>query len=228
MKYLFFAITVLALLPLQAKAADKNWCVPKNPPSINIRTSTDQVSYNFTLSEKHLDKFSVSTVNPYGNNVITDVGGLMKGGIESQQQMTFGTTTNPRTNEICYWHNTMDIYIHIKPTIYVASKFPRGTCMHNAILAHEHKHVVVDREIVNKYAALIGNALRSDITQYRTYGPVPLSQKSALESQLKQRMQSIFTSYTTQMSAERKARQQEVDSLSEYERVNHLCPKDKR
>jgi hypothetical protein len=228
MKYIFLALLFLTLTPLSAFAAQKPWCVTTTPPSINIHTSTDQISYDFTKSEKDLDKFSVTTVNPYGDSVITDVGGLMHGGIQTQQKMTYGTITNPRTREICYWHNEMDIYIHIKPTIYIANNFPRGSCMHNAILAHEHKHVIVDREIVNKYATLIGNAVKDDITRYRIYGPVPLSQKSVVEEQLKQRMQIILKSYTDRMSTERKARQQQVDNLSEYERVNHLCPKQKR
>ncbi len=216
------------LFPKLSLAADKNWCAPNSAPIINVHTSTDQVFYNFTLSEKQLNGFSVSTVNPYASNIITDVGGLMKGGIQTQQKMSFGTMTNPNVGQVCYWHSDMDIYLHIKPTIYVASDFPKGSCMHAAILEHEHKHVIVDREIVNKYAALIGQALREDIHRYRIFGPVPISQEQALAAQMKQRMQTILTSYTTQMATERRKRQQQIDSLSEYERVNNLCPKNKK
>lgn len=222
---LFF---LFLLMPCASFAADNNWCKAGAAPRINIHTSTDDVSYDFTRSKKQLDTFDVSTVNPYASNVITDVGGLMKGGIQTQQKMTFGTLTNPQTRQICYWHNNMDVYIHIKPTIYVASDFPQGSCMHNAILEHERKHLVVDREIVNKYAALIGQAMRDDITKYNLFGPVPLSQQDALQNQIKQRMQNILKNYTTQMSAERRKRQQQIDNLQEYERVNNLCPKKKR
>lgn len=229
-RYFYALLILLSLIapPTQVFAGNDNWCSPSDSPKINIHTSTDQVFYNFTLSEKQLDNFSVSTVSPYSSNVITDVGGLMKGGIETQQRMNFGTMTNRTTGQICYWHDSMEVYMHIKPTIYVASNFPKGSCMHTAILEHEHKHVLVDREIVNKYAALIGQALRDDITRYRVYGPIPLSQEQALASQMKERMKSILMKYTNQMSTERRQRQQQIDSLSEYERVNNLCPKDKR
>ena len=228
MKILVNFLFLWLFLPCATFASDNQWCKPNTSPKINVHTSTDQVLYNFTLSEKQLDTFSVSTVNPYASNIITDVGGLMKGGIQTQQRMSFGTLINRETNQICYWHDNMDVYMHIKPTIYVANNFPKGSCMHNAILEHEHKHVVLDREIVNKYAALIGQAMKSDINQYHVFGPVPLSQQNVLQGQIKQRMQTILTNYTTQMSTERRKRQQQIDSLQEYERVNNLCPKNKR
>ena len=216
-----FLIVMMSLISQPVSAA--NWCNPSTAPSINIRTATDQITYNFSQSERDLNKFSTSTVNPYGNNIITDVGGLMKGGIETQQKMSFGTITNPNTRQTCVWHDTMDIVLHIKPTIFVASEFPPGTCMHNAIMGHEHKHIQVDREIVNKYAALMGAAFRNDIMQYRVYGPVPSSNTNATISMVKTRMQTILKQYTDAMSQERRMRQQQVDSLDEYERVNKSC-----
>lgn len=223
-QFFFISLTILGLIP-QADA--ETWCEAKNPPSIEIHTSTDDISYNFTLSKKDLDHFETSTINPYASNIITDVGGLMKGGIETKQNISFGTMTNHSTQQICFWHDKMEIYIHIKPTIYIANNFPRGSCMFNAIMEHEQKHVLVDREIVNKYATLIGNAVRSDIAQSRLFGPAPLSQKDDIQAAIGKRMQSLLDQFTAQMSDERRKRQQKIDSLEEYERINHLCPEEK-
>ena len=96
--------------------------------------------------------------------------------------------------------------------------------MFNAIMEHEQKHVMVDREIVNKYAKLMGQAIRDDITTHRIYGPVPISQQQSLNQQLNTRMETLLNHFTNQMSTERRKRQQAVDSLNEYERINHLCP----
>lgn len=215
---------ILLAFPTIVSAAD-NWCTPPKSPIINIKTSTDNISYDFSKSEKQLNQFSITTVSPYASNVITDVGGLMKGGIETSQQMSFGTMTNPNTNQMCFWYDRIDVLIHIRPTIFVARDFPKGTCMHNSILEHEHKHVIVDREIVNKYAGLIGQAIRDDVSRYRLFGPYPVPQSQANLQQVKLRMQNILKTYSSQMSSERKARQQQVDSLSEYERVNKSCPR---
>ena len=70
-------VTFLLFSATAATAKADNWCSPTTAPSITVRTSTDQITYDFSLSEKQLNRFSVSTVNPYAANVITDVGGLM-------------------------------------------------------------------------------------------------------------------------------------------------------
>lgn len=229
MKPLFqFLIISLISMGFTTTSHAESWCEAKSPPSINIHTSTDDISYNYSLSKKDLDHFEISTVNPYASNVITDVGGLMKGGIETKQNLSFGTMTNYATQEICFWYDKVDIYLHIKPTIYIANDFPRGSCMFNAIMEHEQKHVLVDREIVNKYAATIGNAIQGDIARSRLFGPSPLSQKNEIQSAIGKKVQDLLNQYTTQMSDERRKRQQKIDSLEEYERINHLCPENNK
>lgn len=218
----------LASVTGPAWAESSTWCQMNAAPVVNIRASTDNVSYNFTTSEKQLNGFDVDTVNPYGKSVITDVGGLMKGGIETSQSMRFRTLTNPRLGQICYWYDTVDVKIHINPTIYIAREFPEGSCMHKAIMEHEQKHVTVDREIVNKYAQLIGNAIKAETDQKPIYGPVPLAQQKAIEGAIKEKMKSVVTGLTAQMDRERRSRQQIVDSLPEYQRVNALCPRENR
>lgn len=214
---------LLGLPAGQAIAA--SWCAPARAPNINIRPQTDQISYDFSLSEKQLNGFRVDTVNPYAGNVITDVGGLMKGGIETQQKMTFGTMTNRDTGQVCYWFDSVNVDIRITPTVYVARDFPKGSCMHNAILNHEHKHVIVDREMVNKYGAIMGQEISRELMQRRIYGPVSLAQENQMAAQMKGRMAQIMNTVNAQMSAERKARQQKIDSLAEYESINHMCKK---
>lgn len=223
MKLLNFAILTLLFCGLSQSVRADDLCTPDKAPTITIRTSTDNINYDFSQSEKQLNKFTITTVSPYAANIITDVGGLMKGGIETQQRMSFGTKTNETKGQMCIWHDTIDILLHIKPTIYIASEFPPNTCMHDSIMGHEQKHIQVDREIVNKYAALIGQAFQAEVTQYRVFGPVAVSNQEAALSQIKTRMQNLLKQYTNQMAAERKARQQQIDNLAEYERVSKSC-----
>lgn len=216
-----------SLLPQAAWAtADANgaWCKASRAPRVHIDTSTDQISWDFTKSEKQLNKFEIDTVNPYGSNVITDVGGLMQGGIELKESMRLSTLTHKGLNQICYWYDTITVSLHIKPTIFIAKEFPRNTCRHNAIKQHELTHVKVDREIVNKYASLIGKAMQQELDRQFVYGPYMVSQSGQVEAYLKGRIENILKSYSKKMDEERKTRQQAVDSLKEYERVNNLCP----
>ncbi len=221
--FIFMSLSVCGSLALSPPAFAQGWCRSVQSPQIHVKTSTDQVRYDFSRSEKDLNNFSVDTVNPYGKSVITDVGGLMQGGISASQSMRYGTMTNNASREICYWYTNIDVMLHINPTIFIAREFPQGSCKHNAILAHEQQHVMIDREIVNKYAKIIGDALNNEVRKKSVFGPLPLSRQGELEAYLKSNMQNILTVYTQKMNDERKQRQQAFDNLKEYERVNHMC-----
>ena len=212
-----------AVLMFSGIAQSDSWCKSVQAPHIHVKTDTDSVRYDYSKSEKQLNNFNIDTVNPYGDNVITDVGGLMEGRINMGQRMKYGTLTNTHTNEICYWYTEITVTLHISPTIYVANEFPKGTCKHNAILGHEHQHVMIDREIVNKYASQIGKALYEEVNARGVYGPVSVNKRAQLEATLKNRMEKLLTTYSDKMNAERRQRQQALDSLNEYERVNKVC-----
>lgn len=216
-------LSALVFLVPSAHAFAAGWCTSVQSPQIRVKTDTDNIQYDFSRSEKDLNSFSIDTVNPYGDNVITDVGGLMQGRINVNQRMKYGTLTNTKTSEICYWYTEITVSLHISPTIFVAKEFPKGSCKHKAILDHEHQHVVIDREIVNKYAKIIGDSLYQEVSARGVFGPVPLSKSAQLEDQLKKRMEKLLTQYSEKINEERRIRQQALDSLSEYERVNKAC-----
>ena len=221
-----FHILMLVMLafPFSAFAGvNANWCAPPKPPTVDVKTDTDRITWVYDRSEKVLDKQHIDTVNPYGNNVITDVGGLMQGGIRMAESMRFGTFTNPNTGQSCMYYDSVSVEFHIFPTIFIASEHAPGTCLHNAIKFHEMKHINVDRDIVNRYAAGVGKSIQAEIQQQGIYGPFPTSNLPATQSQMKARMESILTAYSNGMDNERRVLQQQVDSLQEYERVNHFC-----
>lgn len=218
---ILFSFLALTLFTLPVQAA--SWCRPDAAPKVSVKSDTDKITWDFSKPQAALNKLEIDTVNPYGQNVITDVGGLMQGGIQMSETMKFGSLTNPNTNEVCMFYNAVEIKFHIQPTIYIASEHPPGTCMHNAIKQHEMKHINMDRQIVNKYARLVGNAAQAEIRRQSVHGPVPVSHGEALQAQMKQRLEQILISSSQKMDGERRKLQQGIDSLAEYERVNAQC-----
>ena len=226
-KFSLIAVIFLAGLAAagQARAASaaSAWCKAENTPRIDVKTSTDKVTWDFSKSEKQLNRFTIDTVNPYGKEVITDVGGLMQGGIVTSESIAFKSLTNNRINQVCYWFDKITVTLHIMPTIYIASEFPPGSCKHNAIKEHEMKHIAVDREIVNKYAHTIGQAMQQSVREQSVFGPYAVAHSAQAEAYMKARLEGVLKYYAKMMDDERRRRQQVVDSLSEYERVNRMC-----
>ncbi len=210
----------------RASAQDHStWCYPRSAPRINIIPTTEDIFFNFTKSEKELNNFHIDTVNPYGKDVIVDVGGLMLGGIELKHSASIGYISNPNYKLSCLWFDTLNIDIGIKPTIYIAKEHNKGTCMHNAIMEHEMKHIEVDRKIVNKYANIIGYKINDKLTRETVYGPIPTAQDAAQQAQMMQSINDIIREYIDELQIERRIEQQKIDSVSEYDGVSAKCAK---
>ena len=222
--FILFLCTVVMMVSEKTYADDfSSWCYARSVPYIDIVPSTEDIFFNFTKSEEELNNFKIDTVNPYGKEVIVDVGGLMEGGIEVKHNVNIGYVSNPIYNMTCFWYDKLRIDIGIKPTIYVAREYNKGTCMHNAIMEHEMKHIEVDRQIVNQYANKVGYEINAFLTQQTVFGPVPTSQLQEAQSQLTAHITKILKKHVDEMKELRRIEQQKVDTREEYDAVSAKC-----
>lgn len=199
-------------------------CKLKKAPEISVAASDTKVKYDHSKSKAQLQGFDIDTVSPYAPNVQTHVGGLMSGEVRISQNTRFMQETYPTINAGCLYIDKIDIKIHVDPTIYIAKDYPYGSCMYNAVIEHEKKHVQVDRAIVNKYTKLIVQAV--DTTMKRvgySHGPFLLQKLPSQQEILNANVNKVVKQYSDQMNIERKQLQQQVDSIQEYDRVNSLC-----
>lgn len=202
-------------------------CHAKTAPKINVLPSKSRVKYDFTKTKAELNNFDVDTVSPYGPNHQTFVSGLMSGSIQVQHQVSFMHETYEQLGKGCIYIRTVEVKVHIEPTIYIAKEHPRGTCYHNAVMTHERKHVNEDRLIVNKYSNLIGKALVELVdSNGPAFGPYDLETLPKVQKNIQKSLTKIVKKYNDQMNLERQRRQQAIDSLEEYESIGKNC-KDK-
>lgn len=199
-------------------------CHLKKAPQITITATDTTVKYDHTKTQAQLDNFQVDTINPYGEEVQSHVGGLMSGEVSISENMRFATESYPMINAGCLYIDRVNVELHINPTIFIARDYPKGGCMYNAVMEHEKKHIAVDREIVNKYSTLIINSLNTSLKQVGyAQGPFSLQQMPSVQEKMKQTVHGVIKLYSAKMSEERRARQQKVDSIQEYDRVSNMC-----
>jgi len=199
-------------------------CQLKTAPRIDISASDTSVRYDHTKSQKELDNLGTDTVSPYGKNVQTHVGGLMSGEVSISQNIRIMQETYPTLNAGCLYVDSVKVNIHIKPIIYIARDFAKDGCMYKAVMEHEKKHIAVDRKIVNKYTNIIVHGLDASLKKVGyARGPFSKGQLKAEQQAMQDYTHKIVQAYGEQMTEERKALQQKVDSLEEYNRVNNLC-----
>lgn len=204
-------------------------CYPKKAPKISVIPSNSLIKYDFTKTKAQLNNVDVDTVSPYGPRHKTSVSGLMSGAIATKSEMSFTQEVYEYQGVGCTYIKSMDVTLHIDPTIFIASEFPKGTCMHTAIMQHELKHVREDQLIINKYANTLGRELSLVIDKFRKkYKPVLISEIPALQEDIQKIVHDVLREHSQKLNEERQERQQAIDSFEEYESIGKSCNSSKR
>ncbi len=200
-------------------------CPAQQKARINLQWRADPVKYDFTQSENQLRRMRIDTINPYGQNVKTDVGGLMSGSIQVNSSFQVSNLKYEGLNLVCLWAEQVNITVSMNPTIYIANQHKQGSCRHNAIMEHELKHVMTDKQIAAEYVPQIKETLNKALARVGVVGPKPASEQADYQKKIMDYLGEEVRKVTDKMYEVRKQRQQGVDSLAEYERVSKLCPR---
>lgn len=219
----FDPLMVSSLLILASGAGDS--CPRHDPAEINIIPRTEEVQYDTSQTLAELQGYQMDTVDPYAFHGTTVTQAFMRGKIRVEQAIKLAHSQNRKRDLSCLWYDTIEVTLHIDPTIVVAREIYNDHCMRKAVIDHELKHVRVDREIVNKYANVIGQKLLSEL-QSRGFsaGPIPSDRVEEVSEKMQRVVKQILELETQKMSIDRQERQREVDSLGEYESVDAQCP----
>jgi len=215
-------ITLSSLLVLAGTTVS---CPAHDPTKINVIPRTAKVKYDYGQSLQQIQAYQMDTVDPYAFHGQTITQGFMKGQIELRHKLTFGQVKNARFGYGCIWYDTINIEINIDPEIVIAKELYRDKCMRDSIIEHELKHVRVDREIVNKYAKIIGNRVFSALkSRGFSVGPIDVKRMDEVRAKMQRVVNQVLELEYKKLGIERKELQRGVDSLDEYHRVDAECP----
>tara|TARA_B100001989_G_C24518253_1_gene454391 strand:- start:906 stop:1589 length:684 start_codon:yes stop_codon:yes gene_type:complete len=201
-------------------------CPRREPTQINVIPRTEKVEYDTSKTLKELQGFSMDTVDPYGFHGTTITQAFMKGSIQNSASISFDYGEIKNKRGVCLWYKSIDVEIKIDPTIVIAKELYADRCMRRALIDHELKHVKVDREVVNKYAKIIGKKLMKELkSRGFAVGPVKFTRAQDIADKMRHVVTQILELEFQKMNLERKERQRAVDNLNEYQSVDDECPR---
>jgi hypothetical protein len=215
-------LTTGSLLVLAAGTAPA--CAMPEKARINILPDTKPVRYDFSRSLAELQGQAVDTINPYGFHDTTRTQGFMEGTVTMKPVVRIDYRFLPGYDAFCLWYDTIDVHLDIEPVIVIAREVYEDKCLREAVLEHEMKHVAADRQVVNKYAKVMGQKIY-DALQQRGFvaGPVPQAQGQETADRMQNTVYQITDHEYKKMQLERTEKQQAIDSLAEYKRVSAKC-----
>ena len=197
-------------------------CAVNTAPVISVKPESAAVRYDFSKTAAELTAMKSNTVSPYAPGTETITQGLRADRPVIQASVGAKALISQDRGIFCMTYGQIDISIKLAPVIYVAKERPSGGCR-NAILDHEKKHVRVDREMMNKYARRIGEAVQKAVNEVGVVGPMNLDKQQEARDFMTRHIESAIQSMELPLYNEMRARQGEIDSLEEYQRVNWFC-----
>ncbi len=216
-------VFLLISLPEQSHAGENDWCIPAKATEIEIFPKSNDIEYDFTKNKSELSSLDIDTLSPYAENIKTEIGGLMKGGIKIRHGYKYGVRTNTITNQVCMWYDKIKVDIIINPKILIAKEYKQGTCKHQAVMTHEMKHIMKDREISSIYSKKIRDALYEHVSKRPYIGPVDEDKMAQLDIYMKSSIKTVIGKIKQEMIEQRKHEQMLIDNIKEYNAVSDAC-----
>ncbi|MCB1531714.1 MAG: hypothetical protein KDJ35_02480 [Alphaproteobacteria bacterium] len=220
----FDPLTVGSLLVLAAGGGGLACDMPK-ATAINVTPKTLDIRYDYSQSLNQIQKIKSDTIDPHGFGGVSVTQGFMSGGIKLRPQVKLAYMTYERQGAACVWYDTIDVVLEIDPSIVIAKEVYEDRCMHEAVRRHELKHVKVDREIVNKYARIMGKKLYDELS-VRGFksGIINAAGTQTVMERMQDTVYDIVKHEYKKMELERIDLQRAVDNIKEYESVRDQCP----
>jgi hypothetical protein len=114
--------------------------------------------------------------------------------------------------------------LHAEHSIRLARELPRRGCLAREVLAHERRHVEVNRQTLREAAS----ALRSVARRWAARAEVRAADVSVAAAQLQDDLEAAVEPILARLRAAREAGHAAIDTTAEYQRLGRVCPADQR
>lgn len=208
------------MLPHVAQAQDNAGCEPYPDVPISITPVLDEPKTDFSA-----DLATLQRLVGDARRSIPEMRGMISLGITHYEpvlefRLPVGIVTFPDGTS-CAHVERADVTIGYRDvTVYIAREIPEGSCGFSEIMAHERKHIAVNREVLDEYTPLI----RQRLAEYlKLNGMFREERVDYAVSLLKEKLHAILDEMGQKMVSDIRIRQKAIDSPGEYNRLTASC-----
>ncbi len=214
MKLLTILFVSLWLWPFAAQAQ----CPTMPEPNVKVDIFFETLTYDFNKSFKQLKAIAdiewlsaIKPDQPLGLAVSQMV-------LENKSSLQ---TTEVAPGVFCVSAIGLDLNFGFKkPTIYVVREFPRRSCPHREVLAHEEIHIEIDRKLLRDYRLRLQKSLSAIV---KDIGVIQGDNPNHIQQRYNEELNKRIAAIGEQLRAERQRRNSLHDSPEEYARIGTAC-----
>lgn len=192
---------LLHLATLDAKTlADQIDCNPKKPLFIDVIPTQGDVRYDFSKKTADLNRIGKGAYSPYGaGHSNTEFRGLTVGKQSLSHNIEFYFEKYKDEGLACLQIHKLNVIMNYTPTVYVSTKFEKGTPIFEKILEHEKEHVKITQTILNQYANILEERLKHNLKRGFSVGPFLIDDMEAGQQELQDKVKRITAQVDREM-----------------------------
>ena len=185
--------SLLHLAALDVKPlADQIECNPKKPLFLDVVSAQNNVLYDFSKKTAELNRIGAGAYSPYGEGHLnTESQGLTVGKQSLSHNIEFYFEKYKDEDLACLQIIKVTVTMNYTPTVYVSTKFKKGTPIFHKILEHEKEHVKITQSILHKYKHILEKRLKNDLQHGFSTGPFSVDSMEKEQQELQDRVKRI-------------------------------------
>ena len=195
-------------------------CEPRPLPTVEVTSSEGAIDVDNSKSVRELTQIAANAYGPEGR--VAHTSGMTRGVFKLDANFVI-RADGPISGPICYSLHRIKVDIQYRATVYIASEHPPNSCHYRELLAHEMKHVAVDRELIRDAKAQVGEHVLNTTEQIGRFASLPLDTEASVRQAYNGILAQALSEALERIQAERNKRQRVIDTPEEYKRVAATC-----
>jgi hypothetical protein len=142
--------------------------------------------------------------------------GLTQSRLETEIAYAMGAM--PEGGGYCLTLDRVDVKITLSITVFLARELKPGSCIHQEAVAHEQKHVDLERKLLPVVKARVEAAL-AGVARLTASGATIEAAGDKLQQRARQAVDAVLDDF----AAEKKRQQLKFDTVEEYRKLSQRC-----
>jgi hypothetical protein len=195
-------------------------CEPRPLPAVEVTSSEGAIDIDNSRSLRELTQISLNAYGPDARLAHTP--GMTRGVFKLDANFVI-RADGPATGPICYSLHTIKVDVQYRATIYIANEHPPNSCQYRELLAHEMKHVAVDREVIRDSKAAVSDHVLRTTERIASLASLPLDTEASVRQAYNGILAQALTEALERIQRDRNRRQKTLDTPEEYQRIAAAC-----
>jgi hypothetical protein len=214
---LLLAVSIAAMTAAASPASAQRRCSGTAAPVVRLDFTPSRPAVD-TLPMAELRRLSRDGLGEHQHTL-----GLYKAELRSSMRLEYAISNDGRNACVAVREVRIEIQLADRH-IYLARELQRGSCRHDATLAHEQLHARIDDTVFARELPDLKRALARAAADIGVAGPIPVGNVPSYRDDIGERLERIFRQELDRIGETRRREQGSIDTPESYRREAARCP----